>query len=97
MKKYQTTVIEKAKERLKMIKPSHNEAWKVKEGWQTGMYEKEVTNYDGFGMAMRVYGRTPEEAEAMALIVCRKISLGLDTIEGGDYDGIHTFFGNNEH
>lgn len=90
MKTFTTTDLEKAKERLRLIKPSHNEAFKIKEGWQIGMYEKEISNYDGFGCVMRIVGKTAEEAEAIALIICRKIVLNSDT-GGGMYDGIHTF------
>lgn len=89
MKNYFSDNIEKAKERLINIKPSHNEAHVIREGWQSGLFEKEITNYDGFGCVMRVVGRTKEEAEAIALIVCRKISLNIDT-NYGTYDGIHT-------
>ena len=90
MKRYSQASIDLAKKRLLFIKPSHNEAHLIKEGWQMGMYEKEITNYDGFGCIMRVVGKTTEEAEALALIICRKLNTGEDT-EGGTYDGCHTF------
>lgn len=68
------------------IKPSHQEATRIKQGWQMDMYEKEITNYGGSGPVMRVYAKTAKEAEELAALVCAKIkhSVSLTTDVYGD-------------
>lgn len=92
MAKHTSESIKSAHALLANVIPSHNEPHKIREGWQFGMFEKEITNYrNGNGPVMRVYADTSEEAEAIALVVCRKLSKGLDTELEGYYRGLlHT-------
>jgi len=80
-------MLQEAKSRLKNIVFSHSDTHKIREGWQMGMCEKELTNYDGQGASIRVIGKTPLEVEAMALIVVKAIrELDMNNIVGGVYD-----------
>lgn len=70
---------QKLKEFFQNIKPSHQEATRIKEGWQMDMYEKEITNYSGKGPVIRVYGKTSKEAEELAIVLCDLVN-GKDQI-----------------
>lgn len=80
-------IIEKVKERLINLVFSHNAPHKIKEGWQQGMYEKELTNYGGQGCSVKVIANTPQESEAMALIVLTALENVSDMkFTGGRYN-----------
>lgn len=66
--------MEACKHKMENIKPSHQEATKIREGAQMDMFEKQITNYSGFGPIIKIIGNTAQEAENLAIVVCELIN-----------------------
>lgn len=48
---------------------SHNPASEIREGWQIGMWQRDVTANTGFGPSATGIGETKEEADANAHLI----------------------------
>lgn len=82
--------IDKASESLANIRPSHNEAFQVKQGAQFGMWEREITNYSGQGPVIRVIADTEDEVNVLAIIISRKLGYDMEPVTG-DFHGVQAF------